>query len=76
MRLVQGCFQNSSSIDVDSNASTPLLVTLRLLLIMALARSSEINLADLSTAFSHATIEEVVYVWPLQSTILLIAFGD
>ena len=65
MRLVvQGCFQDSSSIDVDSiYASTPSLVTLRLLLVMALARSWEISLADISTAFLHATIEEVV-VWP------------
>ena len=66
MRLVvQGCFQDSSSIDVDSiYASTPSLVTLRLLLIMALARSWEISLADISTAFLHAMIEEVVHVWP------------
>ena len=66
MRLVvQGCFQDSSSIDVDSiYASTPSLVTLRLLLVMALARSWEISLADISTAFLHAAIEEVVHVWP------------
>ena len=66
MRLVvQGCFQDSSSIDVDSiYASTPSLVTLRLLLIMALARSWEISLADISTASLHAMIEEVVHVWP------------
>ena len=59
MRLVvQGCFQDSSSIDVDSiYASTPSLVTLRLLLVMALARSWEISLADISTAFLHAAIE-------------------
>ena len=66
MRLVvQGCFQDSSSIDVDSiYASTPSLVTLRLLLVMALARSWEISLADISTAFLHAAIEEIVHVWP------------
>ena len=66
MRLVvQGCFQDSSSIDVDSiYASTPSLVTLRLLLVMALARSWEISLADISTAFLHASIEEPVFVWP------------
>ena len=66
MRLVvQGCYQDSSSIDVDSiYASTPSLVTLRLLLVMALARSWEISLADVSTAFLHAAIEDIVYVWP------------
>ena len=66
MRLVvQGCFQDSSSIDVDSiYASTPSHVTLRLLLVMALAPSWEISLADISTAFLHAAIEEVVHVWP------------
>ena len=66
MRLVvQGCFQDSSSIDVVSlYASTPSLVTLRLLLVMALARSWEISLADISTAFLHASIEEPVFVWP------------
>ena len=30
----------------------------------ALARSWEISLADISTAFLHAMIEEVVHVWP------------
>ena len=66
MRLVvQGCFQNASSkIDTDSlYASTPSLVTLRLLLVMALARGWEMSLADMSTAFLHALIEEPVYVW-------------
>ena len=66
MRLVvQGCYQDSSSIDVDSiYASTPSLVTLRLLLVMSLARSWEISLADISTAFLHAAIEDKVHVWP------------
>ena len=66
MRLVvQGCFQDSSSIDVDSiYASTPSLVILRLLLVMALARSWEISLADISTTFLHASIEEPVFAWP------------
>ena len=31
---------------------------------MELARSWEISLADISTAFLHAAIEEVVHVWP------------
>eukprot|EP00439_Symbiodinium_sp_Y106_P076638 s968_g15.t2 len=35
-----------------------------LLLVMALARSWEISLADISTAFLHASIEEPVFVWP------------
>ena len=66
MRLVvQGYFQDSSSIDADSiYASTPSLVTLRLLLVMALARSWEISPADISAAFLHASIEEPVFVWP------------
>ena len=56
MRLVaQGCYQDDSSLDSDSVfASTPSLVTLRLLLIMSIARGWTITLADISTAFLHA----------------------
>ena len=63
MRLVvQGFFQDSAKLDSDSlYASTPTLVTLRLLIVMASARCWDISLADISTAFLHALIEEPVF---------------
>ena len=68
MRLVvQGCYQDSAKLDADSLfASTPSLVTMRLLLVLALARNWCINLADISTAFFHAAIgaDEEVFVIP------------
>ena len=53
MRLVAcGCFQEASKLDSDTlYASTPSLVTLRLMLVLAIARGWSIALADISTAF-------------------------
>ena len=63
--VVQGCFQDSRQLDLDSLfASTPSLVTLRVLLILALARNWTITLADVSTAFLHAAMTDEVFVWP------------
>ena len=45
-------------------ASTPSLVTMRLLLCMALARNWGITMGDVSTAFLHALMNEEVFVWP------------
>ena len=45
-------------------ASTPSLVTMRLLLCMALARNWGITLGDVSTAFLHAAMLAEVFVWP------------
>ena len=71
MRLVvQGCYQDATKLDTDSLfASTPSLVTMRLLLVMALARNWSISLADISTAFLHAAIgagEEIFVVPPAE----------
>ena len=65
--VVQGCYQDSAKLDADSLfASAPSLVTMRLLLVMALARNWCINLADISTASLHAAIgaDEEVFVIP------------
>ena len=66
MRLVaQGCYQDDSALDSDSVfASTPSLVTLRLLLIMSIARGWTRTLADISTAFLHASMSDTVFVRP------------
>ena len=66
MRLVaRGCFQEASKLDSDTlYASTPSLVTLRLMLTLAIARGWAISLADISTAFLHALLTEKVFVIP------------
>ena len=66
MRLVaQGCYQDDSALDSDSVfASTPSLVTLRLLLIISIARDWTITLADISTTFLHAAMSDAVFVRP------------
>ena len=66
MRLVaRGCFQEASKLDSDTlYASTPSLVTLRLMLTLAIARGWAISLADISTAFLHALLTEEVFVIP------------
>ena len=57
--VVRGCFQNVEKNEEDNLfASTPSLVTMRLLLRMAMSRNWGITLGDVSTAFLH------VYVWP------------
>ena len=63
--VVRGCFQNVEKTEEDSLfASTPSLVTMRLLLCMALARNWGITLGDVSTAFLHAAMSGEVFVWP------------
>ena len=63
--VVRGCFQNVEKSDEDNLfASTPSLVTMRLLLCMALARNWGITMGDVSTAFLHALMNEEVFVWP------------
>ena len=63
--VVRGCFQNVEKSEEDNLlASTPSLVTMRLLLCMALARNWGITIGDVSTAFLHALMNEEVFVWP------------
>ena len=63
--VVRGCFQNVEKTEEDNLfASTPSLVTMRLLLCMALARNWGITLGDVSTAFLHAAMLAEVFVWP------------
>ena len=63
--VVRGCFQNVEKSEEDNLfASTPSLVTMRLLLRMALARNWGITMDDVSTAFLHALMSEEVFVWP------------
>jgi hypothetical protein len=52
---IQGQYQPISDRD-DTYASTPIMVILRILLTMALARSWSIKTLDISTAFLHATV--------------------
>ncbi|CAE7938227.1 unnamed protein product [Symbiodinium sp. KB8] len=56
--VVRGCVQNveKSGEEANLSASTPLLVTMRLLLCMAMARNWGITLGDASTAFLHAAM--------------------
>ena len=62
---VRGCFQNVEKSEEDNLfASTPSLVTMRLLLCVALARNWGITMGDVSTAFLHALMNEEVFVWP------------
>ena len=76
--LVRGCFQNVEKNEEDNLfASTPSLVTMRLLLCMALARNWGITLGDVSTAFLHAAMLAEVFVWPQRNSIRMeIAFGS
>ena len=49
----------------DTYASTPSVITLRLLLVLALAKNWYVLGADVSTAFLHATwTKATTYVWP------------
>ena len=66
MRLVaRGCFQDDEKLDTDTLfASTPSLVTLRLMLAVSIARGWCISLADISTAFLHAALTEDMFVFP------------
>ena len=63
--VVRGCFQNVEKNEEDNLfASTPSLVTMRLLLCMAMSRNWGRTLGDVSTAFLHAAMSGEVYVWP------------
>lgn len=63
-RLVaKGFYQEVTNSD-DIYASTPLLASLKILLIIALVFGYSIGFADISTAFLHATLDENIYVWP------------
>ena len=48
----------------DLYASTPLLTTIKVLLLIALQLGWRIILGDVSTAFLHAKLEKEFYVWP------------
>ena len=62
---MRGCFQNVEKNEEDNLfASTPSLVTMRLLLCMAMSRNWGITLGDVGTAFLHAPMSGEVYVWP------------
>ena len=61
----RGYFQNVEKNKEDNLfASTPSLVTMRLLLCMTMSRNWGITLGDVSTAFLHAAMSGKVYVWP------------
>eukprot|EP00439_Symbiodinium_sp_Y106_P074225 s3018_g14.t1 len=63
------CFQNVEKSEEDNLfASTPSLVTMRLLLCMALARNWGITMGDVSTAFLHALMNEEVFEVLLKET--------
>ena len=59
--VVMGCFQEQIDLDV-LYASTPTLVTMRILLLMAIARNWTIKLLDVSTAFLHAAMLGTVLI--------------
>ena len=61
--VVMGCFQEQIDPDVVY-ASTPTLVTMRILLLMALARDWTIKLLDVSIAFLHAAMLGTVLIVP------------
>eukprot|EP00438_Fugacium_kawagutii_P003018 Skav203149 [mRNA] locus=scaffold626:61922:63415:+ [translate_table: standard] len=63
-RLVaRGCFQEDMDTD-ETFASTPTLVTLRVLLLLSLSRCWSIVTCDISTAFLHALMTEKVFMKP------------
>jgi len=61
--VVRGFMQNIEDAD-DTFASTPTLITLKILLLMSLAKDWSVRTADVSTAFLHATLTTDVYVKP------------
>ena len=62
--VVRGCFQNVEKSEEDNQfASTPWLVTMRLLLCMAMARNWGIALGDVSASLRAAMSGEV-FIWP------------
>ena len=60
---VRGCFQETMDQD-DVFASTPTLVTLRVLLLMTLSRCWTATTCDISTAFLHAPMTERILMKP------------
>eukprot|EP00438_Fugacium_kawagutii_P021963 Skav208059 [mRNA] locus=scaffold1124:307567:309060:- [translate_table: standard] len=63
-RLVaRGCFQEEMDTD-ETFASTPTLVTLRVLLLLSLSRCWSIVTCDISTAFLHVLMTEKVFMKP------------
>ena len=63
-RLVaRGCFQEDMDTD-DTFASTPTLVTLRVLLLLSLSRCWSMFTCDISTAFLHAPMLERLFMRP------------
>ena len=63
-RLVaRGCFQEAMDTD-DTFASTPTLVTLRVLLLLSLSRCWTVLTCDISTAFLHAPMTERLFMKP------------
>ena len=61
--VVRGFMQTVEDTD-DTFASTPSLITLKLLLTLRLAKGMSIRTADVSTAFLHATLSEEIFVKP------------
>ena len=66
-RLVARGFDQVSDAD-DNFASTPSLVTLKLLLLLAIAKDWYILAGDVSTAFLHALMTDEVFVIPPDTT--------
>ena len=63
-RLVaRGCFQEDMDTD-DTFASTPTLVTFRVLLLLSLSRCWTVLTCDISTAFLHAPMFERLFMRP------------
>ena len=61
--MALGCYQYDLDKD-DLYASTPLLLTLKILLLLALLYGHTVRFADVSTAFLHATLDYDVFVVP------------
>ena len=65
-RLVaRGCFQDDMDTD-GTVASTPTLVTFRVLLLLSLSRCWTVLTCDISTAFLHAPMFERLYMRPVE----------
>ena len=61
--VARGCFQEAMDTD-DTFASTPTLVTLRVLLLLSLSRCWTVLTCDISTAFLHAPMTERLFMKP------------
>lgn len=61
--MCKGCYQDSIDKD-DTYASTPLLISLKLPLLIGLSKNCRFTFCGISTAFLHAKLQDEVYVKP------------